>query len=186
MVVAAAAPDASSRDRSLLGFELPTDMSRARLAGALTSAGLAPGLDHPAPRPVRADRARADRRGRLCRRRRSPIGQSRRSAPAGGAGRLCGAGGGRMSGPQPRAEVLQIAAVRRRRIEPARRQPRHETVVQRGRVRAAAGARRPPLPASPQSCTATRTAARRSCAARSARGSGSTRRKSSAAPARTN
>jgi hypothetical protein len=42
MVVAAAAPDASSRDRSLLGFELPTEMSRARLAGALTTAGLAP------------------------------------------------------------------------------------------------------------------------------------------------
>jgi chorismate mutase len=42
MVVAAAAPDASSADRSLLGFELPPEMSRARLAGALTSAGLAP------------------------------------------------------------------------------------------------------------------------------------------------
>jgi len=42
MVVAAAAPDRSSRDRSLLGFELPPEMSRARLAGALTSAGLAP------------------------------------------------------------------------------------------------------------------------------------------------
>jgi len=42
MVVAAAAPDRSSRDRSLLGFELPPEMSRARLAGALTTAGLAP------------------------------------------------------------------------------------------------------------------------------------------------
>jgi chorismate mutase / prephenate dehydratase len=42
MVLAAAAPDPSSRDRSLLGFELPPEMSRARLAGALTSAGLAP------------------------------------------------------------------------------------------------------------------------------------------------
>jgi chorismate mutase len=42
MVVAAAAPDPSSRDRSLLGFELPPDMSRARLAGALATAGLAP------------------------------------------------------------------------------------------------------------------------------------------------
>jgi chorismate mutase len=42
MVVAAAAPDASSRDRSLLGFELPPEMSRARLAGALSAAGLAP------------------------------------------------------------------------------------------------------------------------------------------------
>jgi chorismate mutase / prephenate dehydratase len=42
MVVAAAAPDASSHDRSLLGFELPPEMSRARLAGALTTAGLAP------------------------------------------------------------------------------------------------------------------------------------------------
>ena len=42
MVVAAAAPDPSRHDRSLLGFELPPEMSRARLAGALTSAGLAP------------------------------------------------------------------------------------------------------------------------------------------------
>jgi chorismate mutase len=42
MVVAAAAPDPSSADRSLLGFELPAEMSRARLAGALTTAGLAP------------------------------------------------------------------------------------------------------------------------------------------------
>jgi len=42
MVVAAAAPDRSSADRSLLGFELPPEMSRARLAGALTAAGLAP------------------------------------------------------------------------------------------------------------------------------------------------
>ena len=42
MVVAAAAPDPSGRDRSLLGFELPVEMSRARLAGALTAVGLAP------------------------------------------------------------------------------------------------------------------------------------------------
>lgn len=42
LVVAAAAPDASARDRSLLGFELPPEMSRARLATALTAAGLAP------------------------------------------------------------------------------------------------------------------------------------------------
>ena len=42
MVVAAAAPDASSHDRSILGFELLPEMSRARLAGALTTAGLAP------------------------------------------------------------------------------------------------------------------------------------------------
>jgi chorismate mutase len=42
MVVAAAAADPSSRDRSLLGFELPPDMSRARLVAALTAAGLAP------------------------------------------------------------------------------------------------------------------------------------------------
>lgn len=42
MVVAAAPPDQSSRDRSLLGFELPPEMSRARLAGALTTVGLAP------------------------------------------------------------------------------------------------------------------------------------------------
>jgi chorismate mutase len=42
MVVAAAAPDPSSHDRSLLGFELPPEMSRARMTGALTAAGLAP------------------------------------------------------------------------------------------------------------------------------------------------
>jgi chorismate mutase / prephenate dehydratase len=42
MVVAGAAPDASSRDRSLLGFEVSPEMSRARLAGALTAVGLPP------------------------------------------------------------------------------------------------------------------------------------------------
>jgi chorismate mutase len=42
MVVAAAAPDASSLDRSLLGFELPPEMSRARMTGTLTAAGLPP------------------------------------------------------------------------------------------------------------------------------------------------
>jgi chorismate mutase len=42
MVVAAAAPDPSSSDRSLMAFELTPDMSRARLAAALTAAGLAP------------------------------------------------------------------------------------------------------------------------------------------------
>jgi chorismate mutase/prephenate dehydratase len=42
LVVAAAAPDPSSRDRSLLGFELPPEMSRARLSAACTAAGLAP------------------------------------------------------------------------------------------------------------------------------------------------
>jgi chorismate mutase len=42
MVVAAAAPDRSSHDRSLLGFELPGEMSRARLSAALAGAGLSP------------------------------------------------------------------------------------------------------------------------------------------------
>jgi hypothetical protein len=42
MVVAAAAPDPSSHDRSLLGFEPPLEMSRARLAGAITNAGFVP------------------------------------------------------------------------------------------------------------------------------------------------
>lgn len=40
-VVAAAAPDASERDRSLLGLELPLEMSRARLSTALAEAGFA-------------------------------------------------------------------------------------------------------------------------------------------------
>jgi len=42
MVVAAAAPDRSSHDRSLLGFELPLEMSRARLTAALAGAGFSP------------------------------------------------------------------------------------------------------------------------------------------------
>ena len=42
MVVAAAAPDPSGRDQSLIGFELPPEMSRARLSAALAAAGLAP------------------------------------------------------------------------------------------------------------------------------------------------
>jgi len=42
-VLAAIAPDRSSRDRSLLGLELPPEMSRARLVAALTGAGFAPG-----------------------------------------------------------------------------------------------------------------------------------------------
>lgn len=42
MVVAAAAPDRSAKDRALLGFELPPEMSRARLTAALTAAGFAP------------------------------------------------------------------------------------------------------------------------------------------------
>jgi chorismate mutase len=42
LVVAAAAPDPSAQDRSLLGFELPPQMSRARLTAALTAAGLPP------------------------------------------------------------------------------------------------------------------------------------------------
>ncbi len=42
-VLAAVAPDRSSRDRSLLGLELPPEMSRARLTTALAAAGFAPG-----------------------------------------------------------------------------------------------------------------------------------------------
>jgi chorismate mutase len=42
LVVAATEPDASGRDRSLLGLELSQDVSRARLIAALTSAGFAP------------------------------------------------------------------------------------------------------------------------------------------------
>jgi chorismate mutase / prephenate dehydratase len=42
LVVAATEPDASGRDRSLLGLELDQDVSRARLTAALTSAGFAP------------------------------------------------------------------------------------------------------------------------------------------------
>ena len=41
-VVSAVPPDASGNDRSLLGFEVAGDVSRARLAGALVGAGLAP------------------------------------------------------------------------------------------------------------------------------------------------
>jgi chorismate mutase / prephenate dehydratase len=41
-VIAASEPDASGRDRSLLGLELDLDVSRARLTAALTAAGLVP------------------------------------------------------------------------------------------------------------------------------------------------
>lgn len=41
LVVAAAAPDASGEDRSLIAFELPDGMSQASLAGALARAGFA-------------------------------------------------------------------------------------------------------------------------------------------------
>jgi hypothetical protein len=41
LVVAAAAPDASRDDRSLIGLELPAEMSRARLSAALAAAGFA-------------------------------------------------------------------------------------------------------------------------------------------------
>jgi len=43
LVVAAIAPDASENDRSLLGLELPLEVSRARLATGLTRVGFAPG-----------------------------------------------------------------------------------------------------------------------------------------------
>jgi chorismate mutase len=42
LVVSAGPPDPTARDRSLLGFEVSADVSRARLAGALTTAGLKP------------------------------------------------------------------------------------------------------------------------------------------------
>ena len=42
LVVAAAAPDPSGADRTLLGVELPPEMSRTRLAAAAAAAGLAP------------------------------------------------------------------------------------------------------------------------------------------------
>ncbi len=42
LVIAAIAPDASGRDRSLLGLELDRDVSRARLTQALIAAGLPP------------------------------------------------------------------------------------------------------------------------------------------------
>jgi chorismate mutase len=43
LVVAAVAPDPSSRDRSLIGVELPPDTSRARLTAAMVAAGFSPG-----------------------------------------------------------------------------------------------------------------------------------------------
>ena len=43
LVVATTEPDASDRDRSLLGLEFDMDVSRARLTAALTAAGLTPG-----------------------------------------------------------------------------------------------------------------------------------------------
>jgi hypothetical protein len=42
LVVAAVAPDASGRDRSLIGLELTGESSRARLTAALTAADLPP------------------------------------------------------------------------------------------------------------------------------------------------
>jgi hypothetical protein len=43
LVIAAAAPDASGRDNSLLGLELDLDVSRARLTAAVTASGFTPG-----------------------------------------------------------------------------------------------------------------------------------------------
>ncbi len=43
LVVASVPPDASARDRSLIGLELPGEMSRARLTAALAGAGLSLG-----------------------------------------------------------------------------------------------------------------------------------------------
>ena len=43
LVVAAVAPDPSSRDRSLIGVELPPEISRARLSALIATAGFAPG-----------------------------------------------------------------------------------------------------------------------------------------------
>jgi chorismate mutase len=43
LVIAAAAPDPSGRDCSLLGLELDLNVSRARLTAAVTAAGLVPG-----------------------------------------------------------------------------------------------------------------------------------------------
>lgn len=42
LVAAATAPDPSGHDHSMIGFELPPEMSRARLSGALAAAGLQP------------------------------------------------------------------------------------------------------------------------------------------------
>jgi chorismate mutase / prephenate dehydratase len=42
LVIAAVAPDASGADRSLLGLELPLEVSRARLTGVLAAVGLEP------------------------------------------------------------------------------------------------------------------------------------------------
>jgi hypothetical protein len=44
LVVAAAPPDASGDDRSLLGLECDRDVSRTRLSGELAAAGLAPDM----------------------------------------------------------------------------------------------------------------------------------------------
>jgi chorismate mutase/prephenate dehydratase len=41
--IATTEPDRSERDRSLLGLEIDLEVSRARLTGALTAVGLAPG-----------------------------------------------------------------------------------------------------------------------------------------------
>jgi hypothetical protein len=43
LVVAAVAPDPSAHDRSMLGLEVPLDMSRARLSQALADAGFSMG-----------------------------------------------------------------------------------------------------------------------------------------------
>jgi chorismate mutase len=43
LVIAAAAPDPSGRDCSLIGLELDLDVSRARLTGAVTASGFVPG-----------------------------------------------------------------------------------------------------------------------------------------------
>ena len=74
-----------------------------------------------------------------------------------------------MTGPAPAPRGAAHRRLCRRRVEAAGRQPRHQALVQRGRVRRAARRRRGLRARGARSCTATPTAARPNCGARSAR-----------------
>ena len=141
LVIAAIAPDASGRDRSLLGLELDRDVSRARLTEALIAAGLPPGSvilrrDQGAPVAqalVEVDGFLTDDDPRL-----AAIGAVLRRPVVLGAYAVPGRRRRRMSAPRPRPEILDISPLCRRRVDGAWRQPGPEAVVQRGRVRRAA------------------------------------------------
>ena len=113
LVVATTPPDASEEDHSLLGLECDSDVSRARLSGALSAAGLRSNTMVLARQPgspianvlvdvegyLTDDDARLAHMGSVLRR---PVVLGAYAVRAGSAG------AGAMTGPTPRPEILTI------------------------------------------------------------------------------